>query len=104
MTQIEKLKIRIPEESNEEVLGDLLDSSAMRILAKRYPLSDYPVDEQCEYVLEDRYSDLQLRLSVEMYNIRGAEGETAHSENGTSRSYADYNNLLNEVVPRGKVL
>lgn len=104
MTQIERLKLRIPEESNEELLGDLLDSAKTKILAKRYPFQDFPVDEQGESVLEERYYDLQLRIAVEMYNKRGAEGETAHSENGTNRTYADENKLLCEVVPKGKVL
>ena len=47
--------------------------------------------------------DLQIRIAVEMFNKRGAEGEIAHSENGVSRSYASANvseDLLKEITPK----
>ena len=46
---------------------------------------------------------LQVRIVQDMYNRRGAEGETAHNENGVSRTYEDSDKLLAQVVPFGKV-
>jgi hypothetical protein len=55
--------------------------------------------------LESKFNDLQLRLAVEMYNKRGAEGQRSHGENGIDRSYFDENHLLEEVIPFvGKML
>jgi hypothetical protein len=52
--------------------------------------------------VEPRYVDLQLRIAVELYNKQGAEGESAHSENGISRTYESAGiskNLLYEITP-----
>jgi len=45
---------------------------------------------------------LQLEIATYLLNKRGAEGQTAHSENGISRSYesADVpSSMLNQIVP-----
>ena len=101
MTQLERLKIRIPESVIDAELEDLLESAKAVILSRRFPFGEYPTD------IEDRYKDLQIRISVEMYNKRGAEGETAHSENGVSRSYSSASvseELLREVTPKAGVV
>ena len=101
MTQLERLKIRIPEVTNDVELEDLLESARAVILSRRFPFQDHPPD------VEDRYKDLQIRIAVEMYNRRGAEGETAHSENGVSRTYSGANvseELLREITPKGGVI
>ena len=97
MTQLERLKIRIPEITNDVELEDLLESARAVILSRRFPFTQHPPD------VEDRYKDLQIRIAVEMYNRRGAEGETAHSENGVSRTYSGANvseELLREITPK----
>jgi hypothetical protein len=101
MTQLERLKIRITENVTDVELEDILESAKAVILSRRYPIGEQPAD------IEDRYKDLQIRIAVEMFNKRGAEGETAHSENGVSRSYASANvseDLLKEITPRGGVV
>ena len=43
-----------------------------------------------------------MEIAAYLVNQRGAEGETAHSENGISRSYEDGDvppTLLREIVP-----
>lgn len=100
ITQTEKLKIRLPEISDAEA-ESYLDTAKAAIMARRYPFEDFP-DE-----LESRYLDLQLRIAADLYAKAGAEGETSHSENGVSRSYSNAwvsEELLSEVVPKGKVL
>jgi hypothetical protein len=97
MTQLERLKIRITEKVNDVELEDILESAKAVILSRRFPFGDWPEE------LESKYKDLQIRIAVEMFNKRGAEGETAHSENGISRSYASANvseDLLKEITPK----
>lgn len=101
MTQLERLKIRITENVIDAELEDLLESAKAVILNRRFPFGEHPPD------IEDRYKDLQIRIAVEMFNKRGAEGETAHSENGVSRSYSSASvseELLREVTPKAGVV
>lgn len=101
MEQLERLKIRITEKVNDDELADILESAKAVILSRRFPFSEWP-DE-----IESKYKDLQIRIAVEMFNKRGAEGETAHSENGISRSYASANvseDLLKEITPKAGVV
>lgn len=96
MTLLERLKIRIPEEPNEAVLEDVLESAKSIYLNLRFPYGQYP-DE-----IEVRYADWVLRAAVELYNKQGAEGEISHSENGISRSYESSwlsTQLIKEIVP-----
>lgn len=49
----------------------------------------------------------QVEIAAYMLNKRGAEGETAHSENGVSRSYEDGDipaTLLRRITPMAGVL
>ena len=101
MTQLERLKIRITENVTDVELEDILESAKAVILSKRFPFGDYPQE------IEERYKDLQIRIAVEMFAKRGAEGETAHSENGVSRTYSSANvseDLLREITPKGCVV
>ena len=97
MTQLERLKIRITEKVTDIELEDILESAKAVILSRRFPFGEHPEE------LENKYKDLQVRIAVEMFNKRGAEGETAHSENGVNRSYASANvseDLLKEMTPK----
>ena len=101
MTQLERLKLRITENTNDEELEDILESAKAAILARRFPFGEVPNE------LEARYEDLQIRIAVEMFAKRGAEGETSHSENGVSRSYSSASvseELLREITPKGGVI
>ena len=101
MTQLERLKIRITENVLDEELEDLLESAKAVILSHRFPFGEVP-DE-----IENRYKDLQIRIAVEMFSKRGAEGEISHSENGISRTYASASvseDLLREITPKGGVV
>ena len=101
MTQLERLKIRITETTNDRELEDILESAKAVIMSRRFPFTEWPEE------LENKYKDLQIRIAVEMWSKRGAEGETAHSENGVSRSYASANvseDLLKEITPKAGVV
>lgn len=103
MSQLEILKRRIPEETDDELLTDMLESAKAVILSRRYPVSEYPVDAGGIPVLESRFIDLQIRIAVELYTKIGAEGQLAHNENGINRSYENgsgvSDSLLREITP-----
>lgn len=71
----------------------LLDAEAM-ILNKMYPFG-YPEGA----IIPSRYERLQLSLAVELYNQRGAEGQSSHSENGTSRTWPSVSRILSQIAP-----
>ena len=101
MTQLERLKIRITENITDAELEDILESAKAVILSRRFPFTEWPEE------IEAKYKDLQIRIAVEMVAKRGAEGETAHSENGISRSYASASvseDLLKEITPKAGVV
>lgn len=110
MTQLERLKRRIPKEQDDGLLCELLESAKNVILNLRFPFGDWPVELQPGdngrleevTVLESRYLDLQIRMALDLYNKIGAEGELGHSENGVSRTYESSwisKELRNEVIP-----
>ena len=98
MAQIDRLKIHlgIDDEKEDTLLLDLLESAKFAILSRRYPFGGFPTD------LDSRYHDLQVRIAVYLYNKRGAEGQTSHSENGISRTYESADipeSLLRDIIP-----
>lgn len=96
MDVLERLKRRIPEEPDDGILEEMLESAKNIIMGLRFPYGEWP-DE-----LEKRYLDLQIRMAEDMYNRIGASGQLSHSENGISRSWgAEWvsDQLLREVVP-----
>ena len=100
MTQLEKLKLRLPEISSEKA-ESYLETAKAAIMARRFPFEDFPEE------LEPRYLDLQLRIAADLFAKEGAEGENSHSENGVSRAYSNAwvsEELLSEVTPKGRVL
>lgn len=104
MSQLEILKRRIPEETSDPLLTDMLESAKAVILSRRYPVSPIPVDTEGIPVLEIRFHDLQIRIAVELYSKLGAEGQITHNENGINRSYevggGVSDSLLREITPK----
>lgn len=95
MTALERLTARTGE-TDQDILEDLLETAKEIILSVRFPNSEWPDD------VEDRYKGLQIRIALDLYNKRGAEGEISHSENGISRTYTAgwvSKDLLAEIVP-----
>ena len=95
-----KLKAMTGEQA-EEVLSTYLEIAGQKILRKAYPYDD----TQTEVPVKYHYT--QLEVAAYLLNKRGAEGETARSENGISRSYEDGDvppSLMREVVPCAAVI
>ena len=79
----------------DEVLSAYLDLAGDKILAKAFPYGN-------ELEVPTRYHHLQIEIAAYMLNKRGAEGQTAHSENGISRQYENADvpeSMLNTITP-----
>ena len=96
--KIEKLKVLIsPETASDDLLLYLLEQAEGIILNKRYP---FGAPEGT--TLSAFHQQIQIRVAVELFNKMGAEGQTAHGENGISRSWeaGDVSpSLLRQIVP-----
>lgn len=95
MDAFERLKFRTGE-PDDAVLIDCLECAKNAILSRRFPYGDWPDS------VEPRYVDLLYRISVDLYNKSGAEGQIGHSENGISRQFESSwisEQLLKEIVP-----
>lgn len=87
---------------NDALLSSYLDIAAEKILNRRYPFS-----RPRNATVEPQYQQIQLEIAVFLFNKRGIEGESLHSENGVSRSFGMDTDvpagLLMQVTPYGRV-
>ena len=105
MTNIERLRIRIPEATDAE-LEDILESAKDVILSRCFVSVESTSEEDKSKALVIHKEKL-LNAAVVIYNMRGVEGQISHSENGVARAYADCAGLkpiLEGIVPRGNVV
>jgi hypothetical protein len=108
MTEVEKsslLRVMVGQpnegEWSDEVLDSYLKIAGRKIINRAYPYDDTVTE------VPRRYSYLQCDIANYLLNKRGAEGQTAHSENGVSRSYESADvpeSMLGEVIPHVGVL
>ena len=83
-----------PDVADSEVLKAELMAAEAMILNKMYP---FGYEEGA--VIPARHERLQIKLAIELYSKRGAEGQISHSENGVSRSWSEVSGILKSVVP-----
>lgn len=103
MTDAEKLKMvkAMTGETDESILSTYLSIAGDKVCRKAYP---YDPDAR---LVPYRYGFVQVEIAAYLLNKRGAEGQTAHSENGISRSYEDGDvppTLLRDIVPFASVM
>jgi len=72
---LEKMKRRIPDAQDEQLLADLLEDAGRMICA-------YTLRSEVPEALESA----RLELAVMLYNRMGMEGEKQHAEGSVSRS------------------
>ena len=84
----------LPDTDTDEVLNTMLADAGVLILNRMYPFG-----YKEEVVVPPRYERIQIQLAVELYTHRGAEGQTAHSENGISRTWPEKSALLKMILP-----
>ena len=85
-------------ESDDGTVLAFLDLAANVVLRRCYPYD--PEQWQVPQI----YEPIQIEIAAYLLNKRGAEGETAHSENGISRSYESATvpySILRRIVPFG---
>lgn len=98
MTESEKLAMlkNLSGETDEEVLLTFLTLAGHKIIQRAYP---YRADIE---EVSAKYATNQVEIACYLLNKRGAEGETAHSENGISRMYENADvpdSMLTNVIP-----
>jgi hypothetical protein len=109
MTEVEKLSLlramvgtpNTDENWSDDVLISYLTIAGRKIINRAYPYDDEVTE------VPRRYGYLQCEIACYLLNKRGAEGQTAHSENGVSRSYESADvpeSMLSEVIPHVGVL
>ena len=96
--KIQELEVLIsPDTAEEKLLSVLVKQSEGIVLNQRYP---FGVPEGA--TVPAQYEHIQLRIAVELFSKRGAEGQTSHNENGINRTYeaADVSpSLLRKILP-----
>ena len=96
--KIEKLKVLIsPDTATDALLFFLVEQAEGIVLNRRYP---FGVPEGM--TVEQRFEHIQLQIAVELFSKMGAEGQTAHKENGVDRTYeaADVSpSLVRRITP-----
>lgn len=98
MTDVEKVEnMRVaiaPDTAEDDILLSEIKAAETMILNKMYPFG-YPDDK----VVPARYERLQIKLAVELFTQRGAEGQASHSENGSARVWPSASRILAQIVP-----
>ena len=92
MSQLIKLKSLLGNPSEDDVVLQFYLDRA----------SDIICDIRNSNAVEDKYLNTQLSIAIELFNKRGAEGQTRHDEHGISRTYerSDISkSLLSTIVP-----
>ena len=94
---LEDLENEIVEDFNKDILSSKLKNAYMEVMDAR----NYPDDYKEAAVEKDmkRYYSTIRNLALYDYNQVGAEGQTSHSENGTSRTWRDRSEYLKRVTP-----
>lgn len=96
--KMERLAVLIsPDIASPELLTILVEQAEGIVLNKRYP---FGIPEGA--TVPSHYEHIQMQIAVELFSKMGAEGQTAHNENGINRTYeaADVSpSLLRRIVP-----
>ena len=83
-------------QATADVMRMYLAVAANMILQRLYPRGIPPMT-----IMPNAYDMMQCELAARQFLRRGGQGETAHSENGISRTYgsADDSDILNRITP-----
>lgn len=108
MTDEEKLEIvramTEDTESDDDVFSTYLRIAGQKIVNRAYPYQN--ADEEPKGV-PIKYEMLQCEIATYLINKRGADYQTAHSENGVNRTYGSADvpeDMLRVIVPKVRVL
>lgn len=97
-----RIKIMLAEEADKYPDEDLivhLEMAAEAINRRR----GYNPEKHGQGDLEDKYGNLCVQMAICAINKMGAEGENAHTESNTTRTYGSDGiypaDLLSEIIP-----
>ena len=91
--KIEAMGVEIaPDTADKSVLDATLRDAEALILNKLFPFG-YGEDQ----VMPSRYDRLQIKLAVELYTQRGAEGTASVSENGVTVTFPSVSRILAQI-------
>ncbi len=99
MSEAEKLtalKQMCGDTDADAVLLTYLSAAADVILTRLYPFDTTKTE------VPNRYAMKQVSIACYLLNKRGAEGETAHKENGIDRTYGSADipeDMLKDIIP-----
>jgi hypothetical protein len=100
MTREEKAvlvaEMLLPDVVDDASLLPYIDISGEIILNKRYPFG-FPDGTE----VPAKYEATQCQIAICLWNQRGAEGQSSHSENGINRTWAELTSspLLEYITP-----
>lgn len=85
-----------PEVVDSASLLPYIELAGEIVLNKRFPFG-YPEGTE----VPKKYENIQCQVALQLWNMRGAEGQSSHSENGIDRSWVDLSDspFLKLVVP-----
>ena len=86
-----------PDTADNKILSQMITLAEGIVLNRRYP---FGIPEGA--TVPTQYEHVQLQIAVELFSKMGAEGQTAHSENGISRTYESAGvsqALLKRIMP-----
>lgn len=103
LTQLQYLKVWLgvadSDTTQDTKLQMFLDAAESKIKERRGNLPDED--------MEPRWNLKQIEIATYLYNKQGAEGETQHIENGTTRTYESASvpaSMLSDISPIVRVV
>lgn len=100
--KLERLRVLTGVSADEDVLlSALLDEAGSAIILRAYPFRTDVTE------VPPIYDVLHISIAQYLYNKLGAEGQTAHSENGITRQYGSADipeEMLSRVIPYAEVI
>ncbi len=102
--KIKALKIIVGNEQtsySDDMLSTYLSIAGSKVIGRAYPYRDDVTE------VPVKYEHIQIEIAAYLLNKRGAEGQTAHSENGISRSYENADvpaSMLKAITPHCGVI
>ena len=89
----EAFQKRLNEEVDVSLFETYLHLANQKILNHRFPYGTELIE------VEPRFEEELIELTIVLYNQRGAEGQSSHSENGITRHYRSVDEIL-KSIPR----
>lgn len=85
------MQAKLGSDEDNSVLTVYLQTAERKILNHRYPY-DHTIT-----TIEPRFEQEQIELAIVLFNQRGGEGQTIHSENGVRREWRSESEILSSI-------